>query len=780
MKQSWMGRCTAVLCAAATAAAMGNLPVIAAGENIITNGTFDSGSAGWSVYNKGEASSVISVTDGKLALNVTNLGDVNYAVQLYYSNVPLYQGTSYRLSYEISCTQERYVEAIIQQNSGSYQAYTWKGLTLTAEPQSYSYTFTMAAETDTAAKLVFNCGDNGEVLPEHTVYVDNVVLEQIDASELDNVAYEPSVMTNQVGYYPDAEKIAVFRDITDETSFSVVNALTEEVVYTGELYGETQNTSADETDFYGDFSSVTAEGTYYITCGELDASYPFTIGDDVYGNVFDASVKMFYLQRCGCAVSDDKFGHAACHTSLATVYGTSEQIDVSGGWHDAGDYGRYIVPAAKSVADLLLAYDANPSLYGDDLEIPESGNGIPDILDEVRYELEWMLKMQASTGGVYHKVSCADFPGYIMPEKETDALIVTPVSTTATADFCAAMAMAYEYYRGIDAAFADECLAAAEAAWAFLQANPNLIFNNPADISTGAYNDTRDGDERYWAACQMYHATGDTAYLDAISSISGSYSKSGMDWQLVGDYGNIAILTADGVDTSSSVYTTAENMLLSQANTLMAKTNQSAYSVSVTSFYWGSNMTVANSGVIMALAYTLTENNDYLIAACDQINYLLGKNPNGICYVTGYGTASPKNPHHRPSMAKNQAMPGMLVGGVNSGLDDPAAEKYLADAPPAKCYIDDMESYSTNEITIYWNSPLVYLLALTADTDTAADAIRGDVNADGVFSMTDVVMLQKWLIKEGEIIDWAAGDLSGDKRLDAVDLSLMKQMFLGR
>ena len=108
------------------------------------------------------------------------------------------------------------------------------------------------------------------------------------------------------------------------------------------------------------------------------------------------------------------------------------------------------------MADLLIAYDANPELFSDSIGIPESGNGVPDVLDEVRYELEWMLKMQDSqTGGVHHKVSCENFPGYVMPETETDELIVTPVSTTATADFCASMAMAYEYYQKFDKDFAE-------------------------------------------------------------------------------------------------------------------------------------------------------------------------------------------------------------------------------------------------------------------------------------------------------------------------------------
>lgn len=282
---------------------------------------------------------------------------------------------------------------MIQQNGGTYQAYTWKGLELTSTPQTVDYEFTMEVEIDIMSKLAFNCGiqtaHEGE-LPEHKIYIDNVFLDLVDDSKVDYSAsrpYEPPIVTNQVGYKNDSKKTAVFRN-TDATEFSVVNADTKKIVYTGQLSNGVYNSSAGETDKTGDFSSITESGNYYITCGDLDDSYTFMIGENVYSNLLDDSVRMLYLQCCGTAVEDSNFGHIACHTGLATIYGTNETIDVSGGWHDAGDYGRYIVPAAKAVADLLYAYDENPSLYSDSIGIPESGNGTPDVLDEVRYELE--------------------------------------------------------------------------------------------------------------------------------------------------------------------------------------------------------------------------------------------------------------------------------------------------------------------------------------------------------------------------------------------------------
>jgi len=785
MKLKNLKKCVAALTACVVlSAGMTVMPAdVGAASNIISNSTFDSGLSGWSSFKQSGGAYTLTTQNGKLAMNITSVGTLNYSVQFGYDIVPLYQNGVYRLSYEISSTSNRTVEAMIQENGGTYQTYTWKSLDLTSQPQTVDYTFTMKQETDIMAKLAFNCGFyEGEDPGSHTIYLDNVVLELVDDSNVDYsqmLPYEAPIITNQIGYKKDSKKIAVFRNINGEKEFSVVNADTDKTVYTGELYGEKSNSSANETNWFGDFSSVTEEGNYYIKCGNLDDSYQFKIGDNIYDNLLDDSVKMLYLQRCGTAVEDDTFGHPSCHDTKAVIYGTNQTIDVNGGWHDAGDYGRYIVPAAKSIADLLYAYQTNPELYSDSIGIPESGNGVPDILDEVRYELEWMLKMQAESGGVYHKVTCEDFPGYVMPQNETNQLIVTPVSTTATADFCASMAMAYEFYKDIDSTFANKCLDAAKKAWSFLEANPNLIFDNPDDITTGEYGDKSDTDERYWATAQMYRATGGEEYL---TKLERTYASSGLDWALVGHYGAIALVTMDGINTSSSAYTKARDSILSYAGTYSTAANNSSYGVSVSKFNWGSNMTVANAGIILGVAYQLTGEEKYITAAESNLNYLLGNNPNGVCYVTGYGTVSPQCPHHRPSMVKNQPMKGMLVGGVNSSLEDNAAKAYLINSPAAKCYIDNWESYSTNEITIYWNSPLTYLLSLTEPTAAAEEeTVPGDVNLDGTVNNLDVKLLQEYLINKSKLTAQQGlnADVFEDGKLNIFDVVSLKHQLAG-
>lgn len=757
MKKNTLKRCMAAAASCVLmASAMPAIPFAASAvENLISNSTFDTGTTDWGTYKESGGACTLSTDDGRLALTVTKQGTLNYAVQMYYDIIPLYQNGVYRLKFDISATTPRFVEAMIQQNGGTYQAYTWKGIDVTTEPQTIDYEFTMEEETDIMTKMCFNCGlqkEDGE-LPEHTIYLDNVSLELIDDSNVDYSQIrgeENDININQIGYRTNAKKVAVIRNAEsiNTNEFSVVNADTNEVAYKGTVSEAKNNIQAEETNYIADFSELTTPGNYYVSYGGLDNSYTFTIGDDVYNNLLDASVRMLYLQRCGTEVVDDKFGHVACHNTTATIYKTDQKIEVSGGWHDAGDYGRYVVAAAKAVADLMYAYQANPTMYSDNIGIPESNNGTADILDEVRYELEWMLKMQdKNDGGVYHKVTCDTFPGYVMPEKETKPLIVMPKSTTATADFAASMALAYEVYKDVDAEFANTCLEAAKKAYSWAKANPNeLYLANPDDITTGAYEDKKSSDEIYWASAQMYRATGDAGYISDISSVS-----TGLDWATVGDYGNIAILTMKDIDKNSDIYTNALTAVKKQADDFVSISDIMPYGVALTKYNWGSNMTVANAGIILGIVYNETGDAKYLDAANAQLDYLLGTNPLGTSFVTGFGTVSPENPHHRPSMAVGEAMKGMLVGGVNQNLEDSAAKAYCQDVSAAKRWVDNAESYSTNEITIYWNSPLTYLLSLTGETGSivSPDVLYGDANCDGVVDLADATAIIQHIGNEG-------------------------------
>ncbi len=523
------------------------------------------------------------------------------------------------------------------------------------------------------------------------------------------------IRVNQIGFMPGAIKTAVFPDAAAAEAFRVVNADTGETAFEGELSAPVDNPGAGEVNRVADFTALDAPGRYRVEAEGL-ASPDFAIGEDVYGELFRASVKMLYLQRCGVALDEEhagRYAHPECHADLATVYGTDEKIDVSGGWHDAGDYGRYVVSGAKTVADLLLAYE-RCGARADDIGIPESGDGVDDLLQEAKFELDWMLKMQAADGGVYHKVTGAGFPGFLMPEKERGEWIVSPVSNTATGDFAAVMAMASRLCAEQWPEDAARYLEAAERAWVYLDAHRgDPGFKNPFGVSTGEYGDDFDADEYFWAAAELAKATGKAEYREAAAEFMPTGgTRRGMGWQDVGTYGILAVLTDAGLDEGDALRQSARGELEATLRDALALIEANPYGADRAMDYeWGSNMGIANTGALLALSADILGDESLRARAQNSLDYLLGRNATGYCFVTGFGTKCPEHPHHRPSAAKHRAMPGMLVGGPDNGLHDPTAMSVLKGKAPAKCYIDNNQSYSTNEICVYWNSPLILLLA---------------------------------------------------------------------
>ena len=508
-----------------------------------------------------------------------------------------------------------------------------------------------------------------------------------------------NIQINQLGYTPAMRKIAVMHGKLSD-SLRIMDADGNTVL--------TLPVTAERIDIWGDqvaqadFSALTTPGTYTLHCGE-ESSWPFPIADAPYHPCLTALVDMFYYQRCGGEVDARAgiFAHPACHATPARVYGTEEFRDVNGGWHDAGDFGRYIVPAAKAVADLLLAWQWNPAAF--------AAPGLTPLLEEARWELEWMLKMQREDGGVYHKVTCSNFPGEVMPQDETDPLIIMPVSTTATGDFAGVMAIAARVYADIDKAYAETCLAAAKKAAEYLDKTPSdkIGYKNPSDIATGEYEDAYDLDERYWAYAELYKTTGDKAYEKSMSEWIPNNGLS-LGWQGVAGYGAYAYLSSKDVD--KDLFDRFKNSANNLAEVLDKKTNMYPYGSSIIGDYpWGSNLTIANNGVLVLMLKNYVDLDKTI--ADKQLNYLFGNNSTGYCFFTEFGTTYSDHPHHRPSQALGKTVPGMVVGGPSNVLGDPYAANVLKGVPAARCYVDNAQSYSTNEITIYWNSPLIYLLA---------------------------------------------------------------------
>lgn len=727
------------------------------GENLIEDGTFDNGlNANWGTYMAEGGKGKLYCEDGKLNLDIESCGTLNYGVQVSCGGFELKQGGKYRLKFDISSSVDREMYYCLQLNGGDYHAYTGDQIKIGADTKTVTQEFTMTDPTDKVPKLVFNLGRYSEEdLDAHNIKIDNVELCLVDGSNIkddDDEEKEQKIVLNQLGYLPDDTKKVVFRGENVDKEFKVVSIDTNEVVYTGEISEGKENELAGEIDYIGDLSSLTKEGTYKIVTENLGESYEFKIGKDVYKDALKDAVRFFYMQRCAELPEEyaGKWAHKECHTSLAKIYGTDETIDVSGGWHDAGDFGRYVVATSTTVADIIQAYNSNQEIFGDDTNIPESGNGIPDILDEVKGQIEWLFKMQnKDNGGVYHKVTCASFPGNIMPEEETGQLIVTPISTTATGDFAGVMAMAYDTFKYIDADLANKCLEAAEKAWDYLDDKPNTPVNNPDGIVTGAYEDSNDKDERYWAAAQLFKATGKEKYNEKIKEYVSENVESGYGWQSVGSYGNEAYLAAKNNDKDTVAK--IKKAILKEADGIVKTSKADPYGTG-DYYYWGGNMGILHDASLLSEANKISPNEDYVNFAKEHINYCFGKNANAKSFLTGYGTDAAANPHHRPSTVKKEAIPGMLVGGVNKKLEDDYAKVYLKGKAPAKCYLDNAESYSTNEVDIYWNAALVGALArLNMESVDTMDS-NVDIKVD---TTKESVVKQKYTIsaKEGETVD---------------------------
>lgn len=722
--------------------------------NLIPSGDFEGDTSNWGNYTCEGGKAEIGAKDGALVCDIESVGGVNYGVQASCgSGFTLYQNGKYRLSFDISSTIARKLEYGIQLNGGDYHAYVSDKINVDEEVKTVTVEFTMTDETDRAPALFFNMGiyDDEDLAP-HTVTIDNVDLQLIDGSEIvyeEEGEKENPINLNQVGFKPDASKVAVVRGDLKGNAFQVKNAEDDSVVFEGELSEGKYTKAADETDYLADFTSVTESGKYYVEVDGLGKSVTFEIGEHVFDNALKDAMRFFYLQRCGAGISEElggKFSHSDCHQSKARIYGTDEYMDVSGGWHDAGDYGRYVVATSKAVADLLLAYQANPDAFTDEYNIPESGNGQSDLIDEIRGQLEWLLKMQnKENGGVYHKVTTANFPGSISADQETGELIVCPITNTSTADFAAVMGMGYETFKEIDKDFADSLLAAGEKAYAYLADKPNEKVVNPEGIATGEYGDWNDADERYWAAASLYKATGDEKYHDDFKAAVAKGVMFEYGWQTVGSYGNKIYLSCK--DQDKETLDAIKEVIIEKADSYVERAEADAYgNANAEDYWWGSNLNTMSIAEYLVDAYEVTGNENYLAVAKEQINYVFGKNAAGTSYVTGYGEISPQNPHHRPSFVAGEAIKGALVGGPNKNLEDNYAKAYLQGKAPAKCYLDHAESYSTNEVDIYWNSPLVRTLAELNFVDNKDQVSEVAVKADADTQISGNILKQTYEI----------------------------------
>lgn len=547
------------------------------------------------------------------------------------------------------------------------------------------------------------------------------------------------IKVNQVGYLTHESKIATIEPEAKTKSFLIRDQ-------EGKTVWRTKHATTKKSPFSSktrqeiDFSSITKPGRYTLVAGRHQQS--FIISSDPYTEALKASIKGYYYQRSGESLERKYAGeyarpaahldtHVMVHPSAASPKRpTGTIISSPKGWYDAGDYNKYIVNSGFTLGLILQSYQLHQDRFNSlNLQIPESDNKIPDILDEMMYNLEWMLTMQDPTdGGVYHKLTTPNFEGFVMPEDCKQQRYVVQKTTTAALDFAATMALAARIYQKIPEfqSFCRQAIESAERAYAWAVKHPTVYYDQDGNnkkfspaIQTGGYGDNHTEDEFFWAATELYLTTSETSYLEqAKQFVPDEFS--------IPSWGNVAGLgifqwvnqellgTPDaGKLPMKEIKESLKKKCDEDIQELATSSFHSIFGNSAQDFHWGSNSeSCLGRGIAQMYEYALTKDSKYRQAALSTLDYFFGRNATGYCYLTGFGTQRVMNIHHRISAADNikEPVPGLVAGGANKGQEDAEFVPAYASNIPDESYQDNVGSYASNEIAINWNAYLVSLL----------------------------------------------------------------------
>ena len=537
-----------------------------------------------------------------------------------------------------------------------------------------------------------------------------------------SLVWGSDIRLNSLGYLPDMPKKASI--IKKCSEFTVKKASDDSVVFSGKTTGPLHQEDVDQDIWTADFTKVNEKGKFYLDVPGVGKSCEFEIGDNVYDFAYFTAMRGFYLWRCGTAVEGEhngnKYSQKACHLNDAYqdymgIDDTSKR-DGTQGWHDAGDYGKYTVNAGITLGCLFLAWDHfQDNLEKVSLNIPDTAPGWPDFLKELKWETDWLLKMQYpdGSGRVSHKLTRLNFSGFVMPSTDSEKRYFTDWGSAATADFVAVMAMAARYFKPYDTEYAQKCLDAAKLSYEFLQKNPGPKRFQQGDFKTGGYQ-TNDPDDRLWAAAEMWETTGDVKYLRDLetriaASTAGGRRRGGgdseeskvdedWDWGNVRNLGMFTYALSERAGKNAELLDSVRRDIIAVADNIVDNAKQDVYGRPFGRYYWGCNGTIARQVLNLQVANRLSPKREYVEASLDAIGHLFGRNYYDRSYVTGLGINPPMFPHDRRSGADNikEPWPGYLVGGGHPGATD---------------WHDVQDDYRTNEIAINWQAGLVYALA---------------------------------------------------------------------
>ena len=760
---------------------------LSSSDELLPQTSFADGLGEWSF--DGGATVSATTVEGGTCFDVPGGTASPWSLNLHYDGVAIETGQNYKLSITASATPGRTVRAIVGEAGADFTTVLDTNPALTPELETYEYTFTASdtfpADGDAPGQVALQVGGND-------AFVLCVTEISLMAVAEPPPPYEPEtfsrVRVNQVGYLPEGPKKATLvTEATTALPWSLMQGAT--TVATGTSTPQGIDPTSDLNVHTIDFSGVTTEGEGYTLVADGETSFPFAIDADLYEQLRVDALSFFYPQRSGIEILADVVGTDHEGTSLARPaghinvgpnqgdhdvtclpagalvvdgedlydgYTCDYTLDVVGGWYDAGDHGKYVVNGGISVAQLMSTYEreanalsADEGALGDgSLRVPEGDNGVPDVLDEARWELEWMLSMQVPAGEqyagmVHHKITDESWTGIpLLPSNDDRARYLHRPSTAATLNMAAVAAQGARVFAEYDEDFANELLAASEVAYAAALATPDLMApntNTHPNPGGGPYDDsvTLD-DEFYWAAAELFLTTAGDDYLDDVlanpfhlGGESDAFQINGHDWRDVAGHVRIQLATVPSLlpqreAVRASVVAAADALVALQADQHFGQ----PYAGVDGRFEWGSNGKVLNNLVVLGAAFDVTHNPAYSHAAAEGMDYILGRNALNISYVTGYGEHFAENQHSRWYASQaNAALPhpptGTVSGGPNSDVPDPVSNPIFGSdegetCAPQFCYIDDIGAWGVNELTINWNAPLAYVASFLADQDDAA------------------------------------------------------------
>jgi endoglucanase len=732
-----------------------NLPgSVAPAHNLVANSSFDKGRAlPWMSSFTVPAHGKSSVVDGELCLDVADAGQNRWDAQLRHREMEIEKGHTYAIKFRARADRPTTIRPKVGMQGPPYAEYWFDTVKLSDTPREIQGSFTMEGENDPTAELAIHLG--GDLAGSHgpfRVCIDDVVLYDPQFKRKDEAdAPLPRVELSQLGFLPSLPKRATVRSDSRTPLAWELRAADGTVVASGRTRPGGVDRASGDPLHQVDFSSFNRPGHGYTLKVGDDVSHPFDIDAQLYKHLRSDALAFFYHNRSAIPIAmpwagDPAWARPAGHLGDKSVpclpgSGCSYTLDVSGGWYDAGDHGKYVVNGGIAVWTLLDEYEravragTAASLGDGTLRIPEHANGVPDLLDEARWELEFMLRMQVPQGQplagmVHHKVHDKEWTALgTAPHEDKQPRYLHPPSTAATLNLAATAAQAARIFSTLDPAFARRCLDAAERAFHAARANPVKLASNVV-MGGGPYDDDDISDELYWAAAELYLTTRGGEYR-ALVTRSPHYKEipttlpdgqhSSLSWGSTQALGNISLLLVPN-DLPAADLAAARHNLVHAADTWAAAVESQGYGVALPpgthgDYPWGSNSFVLNNLLVMALAHDLTHEVRYLDAVAEGMDYLLGRNPLDQSFVTGYGARPTRNPHHRFWAHQTNAKypsppPGAIAGGPNSGMQDPYVQAAgLTGAPPLKCYLDNIESFSTNEVAINWNAPLAWVAA---------------------------------------------------------------------